>query len=123
MRTDAEIDVILKPWTAQLQEAAIREGWDLWTATSGSQVQVQRFDDPHELPYGPETHLPSDAAAMLIVRTGMEDHHQVARNILRTHFPDEWKLVELAEPTADVSATGGDDEDNSSGPSGPGAGL
>lgn len=96
MKTYEEIEAILEPWTAAYMEAAQREGWDLITATDDSPVQVQRIDDPEYLPSGVSTFLPSDAAAMIIVRTGAGEHHAVARKILQDHFPEEWLLVEAA---------------------------
>ena len=64
------IEDIMEAWTSAHQEAALREGWDLFTATEGSPVQVQRIDDPEELPSGIATHLPNDETAMMMVRTG-----------------------------------------------------
>ncbi len=90
------VEEILSAWTPEHQDAALHEGWDLWTATEGSEVQVQRIDDPEELPSGVSTYLPSDDAAMIIVRDGTLPHHKVAREILQAHFPNEWKLVEAA---------------------------
>jgi hypothetical protein len=89
------IDKIMKAWTNELQEAAVMEGWDLFTATDGSPVQVQRFDDAEELPFGAH-HLTCDAEAMMIVRTGTGPHHAVARKILHDHFPAEWAIMNAA---------------------------
>lgn len=97
MKTYEEIETILAPWTPEFMDAAQREGWDLFTTSdSTSDVQVQRIDDPEELPSGAATHLPSDAAAMCIVRGGTGAHHCVARQIISTHFPAEWDLMEKA---------------------------
>ena len=90
-----EIEDILKPWTPEHIDAAWKEGWDLFTATEGSEVQVQRIDDPEELPVG-ATYLSSDNEAMIKVRTGTGEHHSVARKIIHDHFPDEWALLEKA---------------------------
>lgn len=89
---------ILAPWTAERMSAAQREGWDLFTTSDddGAEiVQVQRIDDPEELP--PDApHLTDDAAAHLIVRTGTGAHHSVARKIIFDHFPAEWAMLEAA---------------------------
>lgn len=89
------LDKILEPWTSEFQKAAVREGWDLFTATEGSAVQVQRCDDPDEQPDG-AMHLPDDETAHLIVRTGTGPHHSAARKIIHDHFPAEWALLEAA---------------------------
>lgn len=92
------IEDIMAPWTSAHQDAAWREGWDLFTATEGSEVQVQRIDDPEVLEDESPgaTYLPSDEVAMVKVRTGTGEHHSVARKILYDHFPEEWALLEKA---------------------------
>jgi hypothetical protein len=96
MKTEEEILTALDPWTYELQGAAQREGWDLFTTTdSTSEVQVQRIDDPDELPPG-GTHLASDQVALAYVRCGTGEHHRIARNIIHTHFPTEWENMQAA---------------------------
>ena len=97
MKTEKEIEEILAPWTAEHMAAAQLEGWDLWTTTSDSQaqVQVQRIDDPNEVPAG-GFHLGGDAQAMVGARTGTGAHHSAARKIIHDHFPEEWALTEKA---------------------------
>lgn len=93
------IQEILKPWTFAFMDAAQREGWDLFTTcddAGNDLIQVQRIDDPEDLPSGVATHLPSDDVAMMMVRTGTGDHHREARRILYDHFPAEWALLEAA---------------------------
>lgn len=92
----AQIEEILKGWTPEYMDAAQREGWDLFTTTSedGEPVQVQRIDDPEELPSGLATHLPNDDAAMAIVFAGTGAHHLAARAIIKEYFPKEWANVQ-----------------------------
>jgi len=82
------VDQIMDAWTAEHQCAALKEGWDLFTATDGSPVQVQR-DDAAGI-------LPNDDTAMMMVRTGTGAHHSVARKIIHDYFPEEWALLEQA---------------------------
>ncbi len=94
--TQDEIENILAPWTEAHMAAAQAEGWDLFTTSdSTSDVQVQRIDDPEELErISPGAHhLASDSVAMMMVRTGTGEHHRVARQIIATHFPAEWALI------------------------------
>lgn len=93
---EQEIENLMMAWTHEFMTAAQLEGWDLWTCSDAdSDVQVQRIDDPDEVPSG-GTHLSSDAAAMVIVRTGAGEHHKAARKIISEHFPNEWQKIEQA---------------------------
>ena len=96
--THLEIEKILDAWTPEHADAAQREGWDLFTTTSddGEPVQVQRIDDPEELPSGVATHLPSDCVALAIVFAGTGAHHLAARTIVKDHFPKEWANMQKA---------------------------
>ena len=94
MRTDIQIDAIMSAWTSEYSEAALAEGWDLFTTSDAdSEVQVQRVDDSDELPYG-APYLAGDNVAMLIVRNGTGAHHVMARKIISEHFPAEWASIE-----------------------------
>lgn len=90
------IKEIMKAWTPAFSEAAQREGWDLFTCTKGSPVQVQTIADLDDQPED-AAHLDTDEEAMMMmVRTGTGDHHREARRIIYDNFPEEWALLDKA---------------------------
>jgi hypothetical protein len=87
---------LLAPWTAELRDAARKEGWDLFSYIDGPGLQVGRIADPEDLPSGVATHLPSDDVAMAMVRCGTGAHHDAARRIIYYSFPQEWERMNAA---------------------------
>lgn len=96
--TDDEMVEAMSHWTSEMQEAALREGWDLWDSRGSisGPLQVQRIDDAElvteevgfEVPY-----LESDDHAMLIVRTGTGEHHAMARHLVAKHNPEDFRRM------------------------------
>lgn len=88
-----EANTALDGWEKTGADCALREGWIL-SETSYDTIQCQRIDDPESwveggLEFTPPR-LPSDGDAWRIVVAGDAPHHELAREILARHSPDEW---------------------------------
>jgi len=82
-------------WTLANQQAAQREGWDLFDI-DGSKCQIQHLDfaEDWKLADGSyATQLASDEAAWKIVREGKEPHHINALQFIKANNPTEYEII------------------------------
>lgn len=94
--TQDQIDVALAPWTQEMHTAALREGWCVshCSGCGTDSIQIQRIDNPDDWDATFDIpSLESDDHAMFIVRTGTGQHHQVARQIVAQHNPEEFQYM------------------------------
>lgn len=94
--TDDEMDAALKPWTKDVQDAALREGWDLFDSrgSDAGPIQVQHIDDADLVEHIKVPQLDDDDQAMLMVMTGTGEHHRIARRIVAAFNPEDFRRMQ-----------------------------
>jgi hypothetical protein len=84
-------------WTDEMNTAALREGWTIFTcygSVSGP-VQVQAIDSPDDVIIDVEVPmLADDDVAMLLVMRGTAPHHVMARELIKELNPEDYQRME-----------------------------